>query len=181
MRSMRLNRAVKDEILNNVLKVCNTKNPAPEIDQANYDFAVAILKQEYKDFDDIMKMHKKHPELFTDSSWGIKVRIGTEFVRLEWNRQKYGSLPMPENTVLVSPDFPAYLNYQAVQEEYHEHQQKMNNIYKQAKTIIESCSTSRKLVEVWPEISPYVEPYIREGTVNLPTIPTKDINKILGW
>ena len=181
MRSVRLNKSTKAQILDNVVKVWLTKNPPPDIAQAQYDLALFALKYKYPDFDEIMAVYKKHPELFRHRYIGIQLKIGTEYLGLSWDQDKYGALPIPDEVILMSPDCFAYVSFTLVQDAWEAHRQECQEVTNQAKTIIESCQTSRKLVEVWPEIAPYVEPYIREGTINLPAIPVNDINQILGW
>lgn len=46
--------------------------------------------------------------------------------------------------------------------------------------VLEKATTIKKLVEIWPEIEPFIPQDVTAPVVNLPAVPTEEINALLG-
>lgn len=53
-------------------------------------------------------------------------------------------------------------------------------VRREAQAIIESVTTLKKLIEIWPEVKPFVAGLDEQDIRNLPMIPIRELNRELG-
>lgn len=55
---------------------------------------------------------------------------------------------------------------------------RLTNYEREAKGILRACSTSKRLLDVWPEVADWFEPKTANSSPSLlPVVPIKDLNE----
>jgi|LGVF01.2.fsa_nt_gb hypothetical protein len=172
---MRLTKNTKQQILANVLSK-TFKRRADRLEKDGQALGDAV----YKDlFDDHKTLMEAMPEGFLYQESGIKVKFGAgvQYVnfstrqRLPHKASLYGAFHAYNCDHVLSKTSERLVNRQD------KLSADRNELKHKVRAILNSATTDKRLLEVWPEVEPFLPK--KEETKNLPAIPVADLNSMI--
>ena len=172
MKSKRLTNDMKRMIVNDLREDLKEGAGINELEQAQYAVGIAIK-------DDILGKHKEVieslPSLFTSTvddffveceaegdnrNTFLKVHLGDYYPA--WPERYHQSVKAyPKNSKLIAA-------YREATDKLHQANERINEAYLEAKHLLSGVSTTKKLLEIWPEAEKYLD---KEDVVtNLPMV-----------
>ena len=172
MKSKRLTNDMKRMIVNDLREDLKEGAGINELEQAQYAVGIAIK-------DDILGKHKEVieslPSLFTSTvddffveceaegdnrNTFLKVFLGDYYPA--WPDRYHQSVKIyPKNSKLIAA-------YREATDKLHQANERINEAYLEAKHLLSGVSTTKKLLEIWPEAEKYLD---KEDVVtNLPMV-----------
>lgn len=170
MKSKRLTNYMKHMITDSLREELKEGAGINELEQAQYAVGIAIK-------DDILGKHKEVieslPDLFTAtlSDFYVEYKVGDEVATLcvhlgdyypAWPERYHQSVKAyPKNSKLIAA-------YREATDKLHQANERINEAYWEAKHLLSGVSTTKKLLEIWPEAEKYLD---KEDVVtNLPMV-----------
>lgn len=191
MKSLRLNKELRSNILNSFLEKYKASNPEPEVGSEANAKSLAARKVQQKLYG---KYEGLLPKEFTIQASGISVQLPNGAVQTwffgedEENNDIY-LLSSKESRVkyVFTADDPIYAEYRKVADEVAEQQIARKEWFKgydkfktEVQQVLESVNTTGQLVEVWPESEPFIPKEIHDPSkINLPAVNFAEINKVI--
>jgi hypothetical protein len=191
MKSLRLNKELRTNILNSFLDKYKSSNPEPEVgdlSKAQQVAAINAQKAIYGKYEGLL------PDEFVVISNNIQVRLPNGSVQ-HWY---FGSDEEGESIYLLmskeskvkyvfTDNDPIYAEYRKVADAVKQQQAVYDEWvkgYKKFKSevtqVLESVNTTGQLVEVWPESLPFIPQEISDPSkINLPSVNFAEINKVI--
>ena len=186
MKSIKLSKALKEEIVQNISDAYNKSTPPPfksgkEIDN---NFAKTIYRMFIEDYiDDISRVDSR----FINTGHYFKVTIGGQYkcLYLYKDNGEADWLPLPAVSCAImelSSDAQEVQDYEQAKDEFQEWADKKMAMIKQAEAIINQVNTTKQLVDTWAEIEPMIPEYVRNPSkgIQLPAILVDTLNDSLG-
>jgi hypothetical protein len=190
MKSVKLNKSLREKILNNIIKVWRHENPKPNLSTVSFKLGEKAVKEaigekKYLDLKAIVHHNEALKANFDSSRTGLNVVSSTYGVRyISWKPEDVDDFllfPATRGAFSVKENWKEYKEWIKKKESFEEWERKQVEVISQVKTVLDSVSTTKQLLEAWPEVAEYVEPFIKAGKVNLPALPIERINSVLGW
>jgi hypothetical protein len=102
-----------------------------------------------------------------------------------WNSlRKYSSEPDVKSYPVPQGYFPLTAaeqkKYSAIEKEESRLHEKLSSIIQAVKPVVFSVTTEKRLIEVWPESAELIPKSEEDTTKNLPALPIKEINLLVG-
>jgi len=173
---MRLTVRLKDQILSGVIKDTFKKR------EEN-------LKQEMRALGDVVlnKVVGKHEDAIKNAPDGFYPVAGHIRVRFGESRFTVGQIPLStERRIPYSmlnlrtqvDDKGIIKRYETLQKKEARLKKDKDDLKRQVRAMLESCTTLKKLKDLWPEVESYL-PAASQPTANLPAIVAEDLNKTI--
>ena len=200
MASTRLTNNIRDALLGKLLTRAFKPKGDALIKKA-VDFAERLYRDALKY--DLARIDAL-PEGWLPTDDDIKVQLGAQItnIRFRGSLNQYGLGPSFDKAGINRPDipnkrFPASKKGQVVaqyprihklveeflqlQNEFKELREEIENAKRTAQGALDSVSTVKKLIEVWPEVEEFAKHYLVDGERKavLPAIPRDRLNTIL--
>ena len=193
MKSIRLNKSIRDSIVHNVLQAWDEANPAPKVvDAPSKNKLLDALYQEWRKENQIdtllscgMDTSYVNEETYVylsvvdkDSGTGIHYDYLT-FLDSKGHKQKR---IFKKNGVLqCDTSHPVYIEWKKQKDAYtkdsevlNKHKQKRCEYAADVRAVLDSVNTTKQLLEAWPEIGEYIPNTFRDpSTMQLPAILPK--------
>lgn len=191
MKSLRLNKELRSNILNSFLEKYKASNPEPEVgdvSKAKQEAAIKAQKAAYGKYEGLI------PEEFVVKSSNIHVQLPNGSVQ-HWY---FGYDDEGDNIYLLmskeskvkyvfTDNDPIYAEYRKVadtvkqqQAVYDEWEKGYKKFKSEVTQVLESVNTTGQLVEVWPESLPFIPQEISDPSkINLPSVNFAEINKVI--
>lgn len=194
MKSLRLNKEMRETILNNFVDKYIKAKPAPikpDVggEQLKSKAARKVQQKLYGKYEDVI------PKDMQYTAYYIKVQLPNESIA-DWefgfdeNDNRIYSLSTKENKVeyVFTESDPIWVEYQkelVVVKEYSklkdEYDKELRKFKAEVKQVLDSVNTTGQLVEVWPEAAPFVPQEISNpSSINLPAVNFAELNKVIG-
>lgn len=192
MKSLRLNKEMRDNILSNFVAKYLVANPKPtitrSIDMLKSDIATKISNNLYGKYVELV------PKDLLNTCNYLCVQLPNDSVAQFYFRVEGGdciSLPSTkENKVeyVFTESDPMWIEYQVAAAKLKEenavveaHEKALSKFKGEVKQVLESVNTTLQLVEVWPEAAPFVPQEISNpSSINLPSVNFAELNKVIG-
>lgn len=181
MKSIRLNESIRNSILNSILGKWKENNPTPELSKAEHTLIYKFWKKKYG----------KYQEHFDAIPIDVFKTKQAFLLQINGQIEKFGlNKPLPsvdsgyrgEVLGIIEDTNTEYKKFKKVKDAhekwFHEH----NELKVEAETILASVNTTKQLLEVWPEVEPFLPPHVADPSkaVNLPAIPVSRLNERIG-
>lgn len=183
MKSIRLTNVMRDEIIKSISDQYNKQNPIPfDLEKEEENLAIYFYEKAYSA---ILPALKKVPNDFFTFSDCVVVCINGEQTRFNVGKKIF-RVKASEN-YNRKPDYVADKDerlelFHAAKDAVKEWEKKKLELYREAKAVIDNCNTNLQLIEMWPQIEPFLPAYIAnpEKAIRLPAIQTSRLNERLG-
>jgi len=122
------------------------------------------------------------PEGFLPTSDYLKVSFeGGSYTRVDFGE----SLPIANDHMysaakVYPPEHPFTARFIALDREEKDLKREKDEAKNNAKAVLESVTTVKKLIDVWPEIETFARPYAAESTSRAVALPVRELNARLG-
>lgn len=183
MKSIKLSESKRNDILSLILNVWEQNNKRPDVEKAQknaaqryYELGVPLAVRELE-HQSVVK-----PFLRKGTSFMVSIQGSMHRFTLPCERplpKENGHTPcilvldeaLPESEMLI-----------LVTDQYNDWKKQRETIWREAKEILASVSTTKQLIELWPQVEPFLPAYLVDPSkgVNLPAIPVSRINEKLG-
>lgn len=191
MKSLRLNKEMRENILNNFVAKYLLANPAPEqplnLQAVQSDIAKKINNKLYGKYTNLVPV-----ELLNQCQY-LNVQLPNDSVTYWYYRDEDGDSTYLTSTRERKVEYtfteqdPLWVEYQAKVVEYKKltaelevHTKALNKFKSEVKQVLESVNTTLQLVEVWPEALPFVPQEISNpSSINLPAVNFAELNKVI--
>ncbi len=179
MKSVRLSVSIREQMLSQMMKGYCEINKAPISKQEATDQCIAALWQAAFGKIDFSKI----PKEFIQTNNRFAATFTGVFVRFDGTKKH----PAPDDSYNAAPvkvfekNPPFYNLYLKQVEVYEEWDKKRKEFKSELESILQSCGTTKQLVNIWPQAVVYLPSGIAESvTRNLPALKTSELNKKLG-
>lgn len=190
MKSIRLNKSIRDSIVSNILKSWDAANPSPKVvTKPNKNALVDALYQDWRkenNIDTLLSCGMKLDYVNQTNSVYLSVvdedtnnTIIYDYVYFRDSKgdkqlrifKKSGSLQC-DNTHPIYLEWKAQLDqYTKETEVFKKHQAKRADYATDIRAVLDSVNTTKQLVEAWPEVEQYIPTTFRDpSSVQLPAI-----------
>lgn len=193
MKSLRLNKEMRETILSNFVDKYIVANPAPvkpdiSADKLKNKIACKLQQHLYGKYENLI------PKEFHNTAYYVKVQLPNESIA-NWN---FGTnenndtiylLSTKENKVeyVFTDTDPFWLEYQkdiVMVKEYNTlkeaYDKELRKFKDEVLQVLNSVNTTGQLVEVWPEAEPFLPKEIANpSTINLPAVNFAELNKVI--
>lgn len=185
MKSIRLSKQLRLEIIQNISDAYNktTPPPAPSRDEIDHTFARKVYDRYIEDYiDEISQV----PSDFINTKHCFQITIGGQYKYLylyKGNEPDYQPMPKSGAALMqLSTDAQEVEEYDKLLTDFDEWAKKKNAMIAQATAIIEQVNTTKQLVETWAEVEPMIPEYIRNPSkgIQLPAVLTESLNNSIG-
>jgi len=185
MKSIRLSKQLRLEIIQNISEAYNktTPPPAPGRDEIDRAFARDVYDRYIEDYiDEISQV----PSDFINTAYSFQITIGGQYKYLYlYKGDKPDYQPMPKSGAVLmqlSSDAEEVEEYENLLADFDEWSKKKNAMISQATAIIDQVNTTKQLVETWAEVEPMIPEYIRNPSkgIQLPAVLTESLNNSIG-
>lgn len=190
MKSLRLNKEMRQTILDNFVAKYVAANQAPTKpdvsgDQIKYKVARELQQKLYSQYENLI------PKEFQNTSYRIKVKLPNDSIA-DWDEKddRIYLLSTKENKVeyVFTESDPVWLEYQKellFVKEYNKlkevYDKELRKFKDEVLQVLNSVNTTGQLVEVWPEAEPFLPKEIANpSTINLPAVNFAELNKVIG-
>lgn len=191
MKSLRLNKQMRQDILESFVEKYVSANPQPpvvDVDSLKTKFAIKLNEMLYNKYVGLVPDGMLHTKRY------IQLQLPTESI-VSWyfgydEDGDYVYKPATKESkveyVLTSTD-PLWIQYSKEVEEakqnnkaYEEWNKTLRKFKAEVTTVLESVNTTLQLVEVWPEAEPFVPQAISNpSSINLPSVNFAELNKVI--
>jgi hypothetical protein len=191
MKSLRLNKELRNNILNSFLEKYKASNPEPKVGSESEAKSVAARKVQKKLYG---KYEGLLPKELTAESMGLTIQLPNGVVQ-SWyfgNDEDGDSIYLlvsKESKVkyVFTADDPIYVEYRKVADDVSKQLITQKEWFKgydkfksEVQQVLESVNTTGQLVEVWPESEPFIPKEIHDPSkINLPAVNFAEINKVI--
>lgn len=194
MKSLRLNKEMRETILSNFVDKYVLANPAPtkpDVSESKLKNKIACKLQQhlYGKYENLI------PKEFQNTSYHIKVKLPNESIA-NWDfgydnvkGEHLYLLSTKESKVeyVFTDTDPFWLEYQqdiVVVKEYNtlkeSYDKELRKFKDEVLQVLNSVNTTGQLVEVWPEAEPFLPKEIANpSTINLPSVNFAELNKVI--
>jgi len=179
IRSIRIGNTLREQMLKQAMELYKIKNPPPKSKgDASDEAGMALWNVVYD------KVIIDAPEDMIQTSSYISASFVGKFERFVLKKQvpsvSESSSPTPLKVFDKLPAF--YKQYLHDIEKYDEWYKKRDIFRDELRSIFYSVSTSRQLVDIWPEAESLLPASVCQTTpvCNLPALKTDNLNKMLG-
>lgn len=195
----RLTNSIKDALLGDLLKRA-FKERGDEVIARNVDYAHRLYEDAFAPH---LKLIKSLPKGWLETDDSIKVQLGAEIKQIRfggglanWTETEdmrkagikvqtlYKPFPSLYRRQVIKQypgDHALVTEYQKLTDEWNDLHAAIREAAVAAKTAMDSVSTVKKLIEVWPEVETLAREYLEEGERRaiLPAIPRAQLNTLL--
>lgn len=119
---------------------------------------------------------KKVAEEFLNTDKGHLVKFGGEFRRVNWGEDRIVSNGR-RGTLILGGDHPLTDLHREIKAEDEKLKDSKHAARLEARAKLDSVTTLGRLIEVWPEIRPFVERYLEPKKKQLPVLRNEELNK----
>lgn len=138
----------------------------------------------YKDLypEEVLTKMKALPAGFLPVDDDVRVSFGGDFTRVYFGENRLLSYGHRSNAARVYDDkHPLSVRHAAYRSAKNQLEEEQSKAKSSAQAILDSVTTLKKLIEVWPEVEPFVEDFKQTSSGRyLPALPVQDLNARLG-
>jgi len=180
MKSVRLTQDMRQKILCRLLEHA-FGDRQKELRTDDEAFGLAV----YEDVYDVLtrRRMKAFPEGFLKLKIHLKVAFGGQQDQVCWKGLRPTSAAHEyDRAKSYLADHPLSKRRDELEQRRSRLREEQNKSRSQIKSVLDSCSTIRQLVEIWPEASSFVEDFAASGpaAVTALALPIKSLNEQLG-
>lgn len=182
VKSIKLTNYMRQEILDNVGNKYNENTPAPYTSDHAIEAATAQALYEASPIPEAIKGVDDDYITFTGF---IRVEVGGQMRSFSYgdHEKRPCKTSGGYTPIMVLPtDNPIIELHDERTEEYRAWYEKKNAMMSQVEAILKQVSTTKQLVETWPEIEPMIPQYIVDPSkgIQLPAIVMGSLNSTIG-
>lgn len=192
---MKLTNAIKQAIVEAALKKAGI-NDREKLIQARYNSWAESVRVRYVTpevmalVEQIKQLMSKIPESIAEPTLGFKVdyEIYRANVAGQTRTVMYGEIDeegyrvkriTPEG-VILSADDPLTTELHLIDADSEKLKSEKEQITVSAKAVLNSATTDKKLIELWPEAIAFIPAAEKAARPNLPALPIAELNKMIG-
>lgn len=192
---VKLTNAIKQAILTAALKKAGI-NDRENLIQARYNEWAELVRVRYVTpevmdlVNQIKELMSKVPECIADQSFGFKTdyeiyraNIAGQTRTVKYGEvNQYGSLVKritPQGVVLTADD-PLSIQLHLIDADAEKLKSDKEQIVVSATAVLNSATTDKKLIELWPEAIAFIPAAEKAANHNLPALPIAELNKMIG-
>jgi len=192
---MKLTNAIKQAIVEAALKKAGI-NDREKLIQARYNSWAESVRVRYVTpevmnlVNQIKELMSKVPECIADQSFGFKtdyeiyranVAGQTRTVKYgEVDAQGYNVRRITPTEVVLPADDPLTTELHLIDADSEKLKSDKEQIMVSAKAVLNSATTDKKLIELWPEAIAFIPAAEKAARPNLPAPPIAELNKMIG-
>lgn len=181
MKSVKLNKTIKEDIINSMMSAWESNNPCKfDINKEEEKLGDLIWKRYYKQYnlEDIPKSM-----LRLDNT--VVICINTNNYNYNMSKQ----MPVKKSNhwsqipCKVFESKPAFIKeFEEKQKVHYKWASDKDTFKEEIEQIVNSVNTTKQLVELWPEAEQYIPPYANDPSkgITLPALKTSRLNELLG-
>lgn len=180
MKSVRLTKEMRLKILSRLVEHAFGKL-AKELQADDDAFGLAVYVDVYDPL--VRRRMRALPEGFIAKKCAIRVAFGGQQNQVSWR----GFLPIAAKHVYdraksYLSDDPLSQRHDALERRRNLLRAERDGVWSQIKGVLESCTTLKQLVEIWPEAESFVRDFAEQGpaAVTALALPIKSLNELLG-
>lgn len=177
MRSARLNARVREAVLERLMQHA-FKEPKEEISRLSEELASEVYDDVYPP--SVRRKMRGLPEGFLDTAASLRVCFGGQVADLRVSPRPVADCHA--RSTAAARSYPAdhrfALEWGKIDAKYQLLTAQMSVARRQAKALLESCSTCRQLVDSWPEVEPFVRDFTEATTPQVVAlaVPVRELN-----
>lgn len=204
MKSIRLNKQIRTQIVNNIRDAYVKENKEPESTDDRSTKLKEVLLKHYKHIHrDIIEYYNNNPDkqkyINTTSYVGFRDANNNHWLEFNLNEGETVYLPSPESSGvfidLANPDakIPASIKkvlernkslsktLRKEREARSKYSSDLSRYLQGVRQVIDGVNTSKQLMEVWPEVEKFLPQGVTNPSkINLPAVNTQSLNSKLG-
>lgn len=182
MKSIRLSKELRNEIISSIADAYDANNPFPE--SLENSFALWCYEKIHGGIE--KKIANLDPRYFTKCTSITVAFMGEQH-----------SFTLPEAKIMFPSIYGRfstnlqhhfdskpreYLDYLAREQERDEYRQTRNKFLREVRSLVESVNSTKQLLEIWPEAEDYIPAHLADPSkgVKLPALQTSRLNERLG-
>lgn len=126
----------------------------------------------------LQKKMKALPNGFLPKSEAQQVKLGGDWMPLEWGDSRPVSVDNRRNAVVLDANHPITERFRDLRNRGDRLRAEKGEAAAKANAALKNATTINKLLKLWPEVAPFVEPYLRDAKpAPLPVVQTEVLNK----
>lgn len=179
MATVRLSNYIKETVISSLLSHAFDEREKA-LDKEWFALGDAVYQDLYPE--DVQKKMKALPSGFLPVDDDVRVSFGGDFTRVYFGENRMLSRAHQANAARVYDDkHPLSVRHAAFRKAKDALSLEKSGAKSSAQAILDSVTTVKKLIEVWPEVEPFVKQFQQTDTGRyLPALPIKDLNARLG-
>lgn len=123
-----------------------------------------------------IKAIKKVAGEFIRTRTGLNVKFGGDFCNVSWGEDRPSSRER-EGTLILNASDPLTDEYRDIEADKKKLGEDERRAKLEAQGKLNSASTVQRLIEIWPEVKPLAEPYLKVKRAPLPVLQNDVLNK----
>lgn len=184
MKNIRLSKTKREEILESVLKEWSRNNPFKETQDIEFQLAEELYN---KAFSEKVQTLAKNKDLLPFIDYGERFMVSLNGTLETYRLKEKAPLPVHKswNGPIISV-LEKETETMKLLEEIKEYNNKLldkrEQLKREVSEILASVTTTKELVDLWPEIEPLIPAHLADPSkgINLPVIPVSRLNEKLG-
>ena len=192
MKSLRLNKEMRENILSNFVAKYLVANPTPELsldeDNLKSEVAKSVQQKLYGKYAGLVPLEMLHTNRYISLKLPNDSLVQWYFLGEDGNYQYLPKTKESKVEYCLEKDDPIWIAYEVKRAIYKEqataaedHRKALNKFKNEVKQVLDSVNTTLQLVEVWPEALPFVPQEISNpSSINLPSVNFAELNKVIG-
>lgn len=177
--TVRLNKFIRDQILDLMLTHAFGAREK-ELDKEKYALGNAIYEDVYPE--ETRKLMESLPGGFLASVGSLKIQFdGRNFTHVHFGEKRRVAYHHQYNAAKAyDGKHPLSKRLTAYQKAKDQLSSERANAKVDARAVLDSVTTVKKLMEVWPECAEFARPFAAESPSRAVALPIKELNKALG-
>lgn len=178
MSTVRLTNYIRETVLARLLKhAFEAREKALEKDK--HAFARQVYDAIYPAA--IQKAMKALPKGYLPTDGDLKVSFDGEYTHVYFGESRLIAKCHEYNAAKVfDPKDPLTARYHELEKVEEALKAEKSKAKSSAEAALDSCTTVKKLIEVWPEVEPFVKDFATTSQSRALALPIKELNKSLG-
>lgn len=181
MKSIRLSKTKREEILNSVLQEWVLNNPFKETKEIEFQIAEELYN---KAFSEKVQSLAKNQELKLFIEYGVRFMVSVKGILETFSLKEQRPLPVHKSwngpIILVLEEETETMKL--LQQTKYENDalfEKKEQLKREVSEILTSVNSTKELVELWPEIESLIPAHLADPSrgINLPAIPVSRLNE----
>ncbi|MTC16841.1 Nmad5 family putative nucleotide modification protein [Providencia alcalifaciens] len=199
--TVRLTNAIKDSIKNNALAKAGIFKQKEELKKEFNQLALDVRIEALGGEDKAKKMElvlevaisnlkmleeevNSYIGVYNAESNSLRPAFGGQRVRLRYGKDNNGEdiylLTPDDNKCLFSADHELSKRFEKLTQKENKLKEKETEINTTVRAALNSVSTIKRLIEIWPESKELIPTDISKSTSTLPALQVEDLNKLIG-
>lgn len=179
MATVRISNYMKEQVISRLLKHAFEEREK-SLQAKWYALGDAVYQDLYPA--DLQKKMNALPAGFLPMDDDVRVSFGGNFTRVYFGENRLLARSHQSNAARVYDDkHPLSVRHDAYRSAKDQLEEETRKAKSSAQAILDSVTTLKKLIEVWPEVEPFVEDFKQTDSGRyLPALPVQDLNARLG-